>query len=546
MSSAAQIAESAPAPGDGEDRQLRAKIVKALKARDGQATLQDVVVDTGIPNLEADRLLRRMIGEYDCHLEVTEDGDILYQFDPQMVPLDQKERRARWLQAVKRRSWSAFSKFAKALIMIVMVVYFVLFVALIIAAMVASRSSQSSSNRRVFRTGGHGGGGNFWLWYFLLGRPSYRHHRRDYRHPSWSRYGGRQSRVDKDPRPFYIKVFSFVLGPERDEVEDLIDDRALLAYIREKKGAVTTAEVSTRTGWSLSESEAYVTRMVAHYDGDLEVTDEGQIVFVFPELLKTAGKRGLVKPAAPFWSKWEAEMPLTGNQSGTNVGIIFLNSFNLVAALAAPSMILPPLQLAATGATVFFLSWFPLTFSALVFTLPLLRYLFQVRPENRRRQERNVRRGLYRTVFQKAAAAGADARFEAEELKAKVRQTVPNRAFTPDDFDGQVEKLLTATTVELDGEVEPGENGQGRLVYSFSDLSEAFEAARGARKRLAAGETLGRRVFSTRDGQATGEDALSRAIEEAAGDAVGATSEADEPKAVESDEPEAAESEEKG
>jgi hypothetical protein len=339
--------------------------------------------------------------------------------------------------------------------------------------------------------------------------------------------------VDKDPRPFYVKVFSFVLGPEQDEVESLIDERALLAYIREKKGAVTTAEVSSRTGWSLSQSEAYVTRMVASYDGDLEVTDEGQIVFIFPELLKTAGKRGLVKPAAPFWSKWEAEMPLTGNQSSANVGIIFLNSFNLVAALAAPSMILPPLQLAATGTTLFFLSWFPLTFSALVFTLPLLRYLLQVRPENRRRQERNVRRGLYRAVFQKAAAAGAEARFEAEELKAKVRQTVPKRAFTPDDFDGQVEKLLTATTVELSGEVEPGANGPGRMIYSYSDLSEAFEAARGARKRLAAGETLGRRIFSTRDGGATGEDELSRAIEKAAN---GAESETDEPETAESEE----------
>ena len=87
------------------DRLLERRIVKSLRGRRGEATLADVVVDTGLPNLEVERLLRRMIGEFPCHLEVTEEGDILYHFDPAMRRYDQRDRLRRWLEAIGRPLW---------------------------------------------------------------------------------------------------------------------------------------------------------------------------------------------------------------------------------------------------------------------------------------------------------------------------------------------------------------------------------------------------------------------------------------------------------
>jgi hypothetical protein len=489
------------------DQQLESRIAGALRARRGRATLADVVVDTGLPNLEAERMLRRMIGDYPCHLEVTEDGDILYEFAPAVRRHDELGRGRRLLRRVGERLWAGFRVFMKALIAIVLVVYFVLFVVLIIAAMVAASRASDNRGRRMPRMGGGGDGGMFWFWFWVFGRSNdpYRRHRRH--NPSYSRWA-RGKTPGKDERPFYLKVYSFVLGPEPGDVEPLDDDRALLAYVREKNGAVTPAEVASRTGWSLKDAEQRLTRMVARYEGNLAISDEGTLVFTFADLRKTAGAKQAVKAPA-FWERWEQKLALTGNSSGTNVGVGALNTFNLFAALAAPTMILPPLAMEPTFGLLFALHYFPLGFSVLLFLVPALRWLLHVRPANGRRRERNFRRGAYATVYG-ARRGGRRPWLPTDVFVKGTRAALDTQAYAPDPTDGAVEPVVREVARDLGADLLP-EHGdgleelEGELGWRFDELHAEYEAAARIRHELARDDAQVRVVFSTRTEDPMGE-----------------------------------------
>lgn len=479
------------------DKALKRLIVRALKRRKGRATLADVVVDTGIPNLEVERLLRTMIGEYSCHLEVTDDGELYYEFDPRMIPLRSREWVSARTKAIGRKLWTGFRTFMKALIMIVMVVYFILFVVLVIAAMVAASRGRSSSSRGWGGRSSSSGGGNFFFWYWVFGRPSYRRRRHTWHNPTYGRYDSpRWSSARSDPRPFYLKVFSFVLGPEPGDVEPLVDEPALLAYARKQGGVLTRAQVASRTGWSLKQTERLLTKMVAKFEGDIRVTDDAVIVFVFPELLTSAGSKGIA-PALPFWKRKESPMPITGNSASTNAIVMFLNGFNLVVAAVVPQLILPPLEIAPTVEALIGLSYFPMAFSGLVFLIPLIRFVVRIGPANRGRKARNTRRSLYKQVF-KVASSSATKRLSTGGV---VEQVIADHAFgkTEPPSEQSIQALAGDIFADLEGEVAI-EDVQSPDEHTFKVLHDEIEAAREAKAPEKAEVTSkAKTVFSTRE-----------------------------------------------
>ena len=472
-----------------DSKQVRS-IARALKRRKGRATAADIVVDTAIPAIEVDRLLRQMISDYPCHLDVAEDGEIFYAFEPAMRRFDQKGRLKRRVRSLGRRFWSGFSVFMKALIAVVMVVYVVLFAVLAIAAMVAA-ASRGGDSRRSYRPRVGGGGGNFFFWYWIFGRPGVRYRNHAYRNPSYGRYG-RPPKV-RDQRPFYLKVYSFVLGPESQDIGPLVDEPALLTFIRERRGVATTADISAHTGWSLIESEHALTQLMAPFDGNIVVSDDGELVFTFPGLLRTAGSAG-TKPLPKFWGRWERSLPVTGNTSGANALIAGLNLFNLVLALITPSTIMVELKITATTLTLLGLSWFPLAFSSVVFLIPAARWLFSVRRENRRRAERNVRRGLFAGVFGRTTGEQsllieprAAAKRSVEMIPEWAKQEIPPEALM---------RVTEDTLTSLGG--QPDLSDDGETAWDCGSLRSILAAGRLVRDR-STDETELRLVYSTKD-----------------------------------------------
>lgn len=83
---------------------------------------------------------------------------------------------------------------------------------------------------------------------------------------------------------FWRSVGGLLFGPPRERVDALADERVLVGRIRDLSGVVTTADLMGLFGWTPERADSEIVRVMMDYGGDVMVTDEGAILWVFPEL----------------------------------------------------------------------------------------------------------------------------------------------------------------------------------------------------------------------------------------------------------------------
>ena len=356
---------------------ISGSVLTSLKKARGRVTVGDVVSDTGLPSSEVESALRGLLESRRGHLEVGESGTLVYRFDPKLLHRDAEP----FLSRLAQRSWVAFREAFKVWIVLMLVVYFVVFVALLIAALVASQSRGGGRGRgRGFNLGGGRSGGRlpgFWFWYFWW-RPGWGWRRPYYGHRWERRYG---KRGEEGKIPFLKRVFSFVFGPDVPRPTQRQRDRSVVRLIRARQGVLTATELVQHTGLPLSEAEEEMARLMGAYDGDVKVTPNGGLVYVFPELMLSAKGRVSEREPDPAWRRLEPAESLTGNEAKSNALIGGMNGFNLAAAFTAPWLIFPQLGFGGPMAWIG-LVWIPAIFSAFFFLIPLVRS-FGVRQRNR-------------------------------------------------------------------------------------------------------------------------------------------------------------------
>lgn len=433
-------------------------LVQALRQRKGQATLGDLVVATGLPKAQVEENVRAMLSLYRSHLAVDEAGELLYQFDPALRRRDGDSKLRRFVARAATFLWWLLAVVCKVGVMVVLVGYFVLFVVLTIAAITATQGRGRSRSRAsgslvhlVFRL--------VISIFYVTG------HRRI----------ELQARGET-ARPFYKKVFAFAFGPEAAErwglpTAELQGDfrQRLLARIRSALGVLSPTELVRARGWSLREADEEATRLMADYEGEAEVSDDGRILYTFPALLASAGGPRQVQ-VADWHGHPERPKLLTGNPTRTNVLIGFMNGFNL---LASGFLSYSVLAGRLPHEVPIWLTWIPLGFSVLVFVLPVLRAIGVAR-ENGRRRRRNVRRALLSHVFRQ---------LDRDRVPELHPETIPARAL--EAAHGR-EKLVRAETEQLlrDLDGEPEANDDGQLVYLFPALLQDQQGARVLRKQV--------------------------------------------------------------
>lgn len=459
------------------DEAAERALVAALRQREGKATLGDLVVATGLPKQTAENVLRSMLSRYRSHLAVDENGELLYLFDRAMRAREGEGKLRRALQRAATFLWWLFTLFCKVGVMVVLVGYFILFVALALAAVVASLSG---GNKRESR-GGDAGGLVFLVFRVVLQIFIIT----DVRRIEVARRG-------VQPKPFYKKVFSFAFGPEAAEQWGLprpenprAFERGLLGAVRKLLGVISPTELVRYTGWSLRTADEESTRLLVAYEGEPVVTDDGQILYRFPSLLASAGGPAAAS-AEPWYTGREQPRKLTGNPTGTNVFIGFMNAFNMAAAglltygwYTEPELAQIPI----------WLTWVPLFFSLMLFVVPVLRS-FGVARENRRRRQRNVRRALLAELF-RDADRGNEPRLDPRRLP---REAVQAAGGDERFATAEVEKLLR----DLEG--EPEATDEGVVLYRFPRLQADLRAARLERKQVdPASLRVGELVYSSED-----------------------------------------------
>ena len=182
------------------DERTRQTILKALRQSKGRVTVGDVVASTGLDRDTAETAMKDLLSTHEGHLEVSDDGDLVYLFDPKLV---RRDALSGWTQ-FKDKAYAGFKAGFKVWIMLMLVVYFVIYVTLAIAAFVAITSQNRDSERSSFRSNRSGGGFSIYWLLYLFWTPDHRYGRRSHYYGDTSHYRqvGRQG--SSAPKvPFY-------------------------------------------------------------------------------------------------------------------------------------------------------------------------------------------------------------------------------------------------------------------------------------------------------------------------------------------------------
>jgi hypothetical protein len=233
-------------------------------------------------------------------------------------------------------------------------------------------------------------------------------------------------------------------------------------------------------------------RLMLDYDGEVDVSEEGGIVYRFAAVRKTASDAAEREPA-PAWTRTRPLPPLTGNPVGANVAIAGINAFNLLMGLWSieNNMTLEraihlfdklPHHVVDTGLPVA-LGVVPLVFSALLFLLPVGRAL--VRPARvKAAAEEQGRVAVLREVLERVRA------------RQPVTDDAAAAAWTKAAGAAPPGKRVDRELVALGGDVVIEESGKTR--WRFPELETEAAAVEAERDAAAEDEArLGKIVYAT-------------------------------------------------
>jgi hypothetical protein len=378
------------------DHEADQALSQALRGRQGQLTRADAIAASGLPAHVVESSLERLLKRYKSHLAVTEEGELLYAFDPAMRRRDEpsfEERLRAGLRVLSRVGMWLF----KAWIAVTLIAYLVLFVLLLLAYLFGS-SNQDDRDDRPHTSGL----GMSWLWWYLL--------------PDWG-FGYRAHDPFGRPQPLrrapgrpkkklIASVFDFVFGPKPPAEDALKDEREVVAYLRAHQGRLVATDLVRLFGFGYTQAEEEVTRLLVDYEGEPEVTSDGVLVYSFPKLLKSTDDRS-ESTWRTAWQRLEPRPLLTGNPAGTDTLIGAFAGFNLLASWFAASWAQKTLGLSGPTASLW-LTGFPLAFFALFLSIPILR-LISRRLADPARVARNRQRQLLEKVLGAKGAPLADA-----------------------------------------------------------------------------------------------------------------------------------------
>jgi hypothetical protein len=252
------------------------------------------------------------------------------------------------------------------------------------------------------------------------------------------------------------------------------------------------------TGLPRDQADPMMARLMLDYEGDVDVSEDGGIVYRFEKIRKTAAdtaSSAVEREPPPAWARVRPMPPLTGNSGGANFAIAALNGFNLLmgAWAIANGMTIErvahlfdrvPYVLTDAG-TPIALGLVPLVFSALLFLLPLGRAI--ARPAKARvAREEQGRLAVLREVTERVRS------------KRPVTDGAVAQAWQGATGEPPPPKRIDRELVALGGDVAIDEGGGTR--WRFADLETEAAAVEAEREAASdAEERLGKVVFATDD-----------------------------------------------
>lgn len=439
---------------------------KKLSGHHGSFTLTDAASATGLSIDEAREGLDEMMTRYACRLQLTENGDLIYSFGRSLKRRGAKSA-GEILAGLAELAWRGFKVFFKAWITVMLVVYFVVFVVLLIAMTIAiSRGGDSRKSIKLDWVG-HAFFAIF-QWRTYNNYVSYSTDRHGYRFKQYQNKGALfPAAKDKNKKNFIAAVYDFVFGPPRVTLDPLANEKEVAAFLRKHKGILTISELVALAGWTFDQAEEVMSDYLVRFRGEPVISDDGVLYGKFDEILRSGSTLSGGK-IEYFWDEYEPPHLVTGNTTGRNALIIFMNGLNLLMSMVV--LFSPEIQqiTAIYGLSEFwmrfFLGWFPAIFSLTFFLVPILR-VPTVLAKEKDRQRANKRKRLIKVVFR-----SPDTVISPTEVMKNLR-TSSERPLSEDEVRQELDRLVS----ELQGEKQLAD--QTGVSYRFSRISDESRAA---------------------------------------------------------------------
>ncbi len=372
----------------------RLAVMEAVENLNYRVTIGDVATQAGLDLNLAQRELLSLATETGGHLQVAESGEIAYVFAKEFRNILQARSQRLRIQAWLKNVWKWVFYAIRISFGILLVVSILIVIVVIIAAMVAlqSRDSDNDNSDRRGSDRSYGGGGFMpWIW---LGNP-FDAFRPDYYEPQ------RSANVAKpaEEMGFLESVFSFLFGDGNPNADlEARRWRAIAAVIRNHNGVVIAEQITPYLDDIGSFPEGYEDYMIpilSKFNGQPQVSDQGTLVYSFPDLQKVATERKKTRVGS-YLNEIRWQFSKAG--SGKIALSIGLGVFYLILALVLGNL-LP--QVLARGIPTGFLGLiigfgnaafgFLLGYAIAFLTVPAVRY-FVIQILNGKLDQRNQKR----------------------------------------------------------------------------------------------------------------------------------------------------------
>ncbi|KAA8518575.1 hypothetical protein F0562_016049 [Nyssa sinensis] len=388
------VATSAIKPGgviesDKLPTDVRKRAMDAIDACGGRVTIGDVASKAGLKLNEAQKALQALAADTNGFLEVSDEGDVLYVFPKDYrSKLTAKSFRIKIEPLVEKTKSAAEYlvrvSFGTALIASIVIVYTT------IIALISSRSDEDNRGRRGRS---YDSGFAFYLrpsdlfWYW---DPYY--------------YRRRAIRADNEGMNFIESVFSFVFG-DGDPNQGIEEERWKLIgqFIASNGGVVTAEELAPYLDLETTKEkgdDSYILPVLLRFDGQPEVDEEGNILYRFPSLQRTAApqRSGKKEFVGRRWADWvggvekffkEKKWEFSKTSTSERAMVIGLGGLNLFGVIILGTM-LKNVAVTPSEFITFVSDIFPLLqiYAGSFFAIPLIRWLL-VRKTNSEIERRN-------------------------------------------------------------------------------------------------------------------------------------------------------------
>lgn len=374
-------------------------VMKAVESLDYRVTVGDVAAQAGLDLNTAQQGLNALAADTQAHLQVSDAGEIAYEFPKSFRAI----LRNKYLRYRLQQTWSRIWNVLFYLIRVSFGILLILSILVIMAAIAILIIALSSSQRDDDRGGDFGGGGMIFLPRFWIGDLFWIFHydTRYGRRPQRSGNSRRNRRGNDDGMNFLEAIFSFLFG-DGDPNADLEERRwqEIGAVIQNNGGAIAAEQVApyldnVGEGWA-AEDEDYVLPVLTRFNGVPEVSPKGDIIYYFPELQVTASDRGHI-PVSAYLK--EIPKPFSQASSGQIAGAIGLGVFNFVGAIFLGVLLQDQVVVAEIGGFIAFVNgiyWLLLGYGTAFLGIPAVRYILTKRKNskiiqrNEERQERAI------------------------------------------------------------------------------------------------------------------------------------------------------------